>query len=65
MNKFKIAIISDSHLIKNSPFLGIDTFKSFKAIIDNLVNNLDNYELVLFLGRYGTRSKNGVVLVFK
>ena len=38
MNKFKIAIISDSHLIKNSPFLGIDTFKSFKAIIDNLVN---------------------------
>ncbi len=50
MNKFKIAIISDSHLIKNSPFLGINTFKSFKAIIDNLVNNLDNYELVLFLG---------------
>ena len=50
MNKFKIAIISDSHLIKNSPFLGIDTFRSFKAIIDNLVNNLDNYELVLFLG---------------
>ena len=39
MNKFKIAIISDSHLIKNSPFLGIDTFRSFKAIIDNLVNN--------------------------
>ena len=50
MNKFKIAIISDSHLIKNSPFLGINTFRSFKAIIDNLVNNLDNYELVLFLG---------------
>ena len=50
MKKFRIAIISDSHLIKSSPFLGIDTFRSFKVVIDNLVKNIDKYELVLFLG---------------
>ena len=49
MNKFKIAIISDSHLIK-IPISQALIHSDLKAIIDNLVNNLDNYELVLFLG---------------
>ena len=58
MKKFRIAIISDSHLIKNSTFLGIDTYSSFKAVVDNLVKNINKYELVLFLGDMVQDQKN-------
>ena len=50
MNFLRIAILSDSHLIKDKDFLGINTYDSLTAIVDLIKLNIDRYDIIMILG---------------
>ena len=48
--EIKIVFITDSHLVCNDKFLGIDTFKSFEATIEDVAVNHSDADFYIFGG---------------
>ena len=48
--ELKIIFLSDMHLVHKDDFLGINTFNSFSAVVDNIVVNHSDADCVVFGG---------------
>ena len=62
---FKIIFISDMHLVYDSPFLGIDTYASFKSVVDDILNNHSDLDYLIVGGDLVQDQKRESFLYFK
>ena len=49
-NNFKMVFLSDMHLVHGKKFLGIDTFNSFKAVVDHILQFHSDLDCLLIGG---------------
>ena len=64
-NEIKLIFLSDMHLFSNEAFLGIHTFDSFRAVVDDIIQNQSDASFLILGGDFVQDQSENSYLFFK